>query len=167
MGKDKAHKKDKDHGKDHGKGEPRDAAHDACAPGAADAQVCLQLYDLRREAVMRQSREVLLRWFPESFDEVAALADFGHEHNAAFRQVTSYFEMAYGLARRGAVHPELLMDWCGEGIFLYAKLHPFLEEFRERLSPTAFSNTQWMVENTEGGRVKFELHSKRLAARKG
>ena len=73
--------------------------------------------------------------------------------------------MAFGLARRGAVHPELLMDWCGEGIFLYAKLEPFLAEFRERVSPTAFANTEWAVENTEAGRAKFELFRARLAAR--
>lgn len=134
-------------------------------PTPADAEVVLKLYELRREPVMRASRETLLRWFPGSCDEVAALADFGHEDNAAFRQVTSYFEMAFGLARRGAVHPELLMDWCGEGIFLYAKLEPFLAEFRERVSPTAFANTEWAVENTEGGRAKFELFRARLAAR--
>lgn len=131
----------------------------------ADAEIVLKLYELRREPVMRASRETLLRWFPGSCDEVAALADFGHEDNAAFRQVTSYFEMAFGLARRGAVHPELLMDWCGEGIFLYAKLEPFLSEFRERVSPTAFANTEWAVENTEAGRAKFEQFRARLAAR--
>ena len=134
-------------------------------PTPADAEVVLKLYELRREPVMRASRETLLRWFPGSCDEVAALADFGNEDNAAFRQVTSYFEMAFGLARRGAVHPELLMDWCGEGIFLYAKLEPFLAEFRERVSPTAFANTEWAVENTEAGRAKFELFRARLAAR--
>ena len=102
------------------------AAKPVEGPTPADAEIVLKLYELRREPVMRASRETLLRWFPGSCDEVAALADFGHEDNAAFRQVTSYFEMAFGLARRGAVHPELLMDWCGEGIFLYAKLEPFL-----------------------------------------
>ena len=134
-------------------------------PTPADAEIVLKLYELRREPVMRASRETLLRWFPGSCDEVAALADFGHEDNAAFRQVTSYFEMAFGLARRGAVHPELLMDWCGEGVFLYAKLEPFLSEFRERVSPTAFANTEWAVENTEAGRAKFEQFRARLAAR--
>ena len=134
-------------------------------PTPADAEIVLKLYELRREPVMRASRETLLRWFPGSCDEVAALADFGNEDNAAFRQVTSYFEMAFGLARRGAVHPELLMDWCGEGIFLYAKLEPFLSEFRERVSPTAFANTEWAVENTEAGRAKFEQFRARLAAR--
>lgn len=160
MSKDKSKKKDG--AKD--KASKREQAP-AADPTTADAEVVLKLYELRREPVMRASRETLLRWFPETFDEVAAVADFASEHNAAFRQVTSYFEMAYGLARRGAVHPELLMDWCGEGVFLYAKLEPFLAEFRERFSPTAFANAQWVVENTEAGRAKLELHRSRLAKR--
>ncbi len=146
MGKDK-HKAEK---KAHAKG-----------PGTADAEVVLKLYDLRREAVMRASRDTLLRWQPKSFEDVAVVADFEHEHNAAFRQVTSYFEMAFGLARRGAVDPELIAEWCGEGFFLFAKIHPYLAEFREKVSPTAFGNVEWASENTEFGKARLAMFLKR------
>ena len=134
-------------------------------PGTADAEVVLKLYDLRREAVMRASRDTLLRWNPASFADVAAIAEFENEHNAAFRQVTSYFEMAFGLARSGAVHPEMIAEWCGEGIFLFAKLEPFLPEFREKVSPTALANSEWITRKTEAGRARLDLHRARLAAR--
>jgi len=146
MGKDK----DKSAKKGHQKG-----------PGTADAEVVLKLYDLRREAVMRASRETLLRWQPKSFADIAALADFEHDHNAAFRQVTSYFEMAFGLARRGAVHPELIAEWCGEGVFLFSKIHPYLAEFREKVSPTAFRNVEWVCENTEAAKARLAFFLKR------
>lgn len=133
-------------------------------PTAADAEVVLKLYDLRREPVMRASRDLLLRWQPASFADVAAIAAFGHESNAAFRQVSSYFELAYGLARRGAVHPELVAEWCGEGIFLFAKLHPYLAEFREKVSPTAFTNAEWITTQTEAGRARLEMFLARLSA---
>jgi hypothetical protein len=133
-------------------------------PTAADAEVVIKLYDLRRETVMRASRDALIRWTPKSYADFAAIADFTNENNQAFRQVSSYFEMAYGLARRGAVHPELLVEWCGEGLLLYAKIHPFLAEFRERVSPTAFSNAEWVVKNTEYGAARFALFLKRFAA---
>jgi hypothetical protein len=133
-------------------------------PTTADAEVVIKLYDLRRETVMRESRNALIRWAPKSYADFAAIADFANENNAAFRQVSSYFEMVYGLARRGAVHPELLVDWCGEGLLLYAKIHPFLAEFRERVSPTAFSNAEWVVENTENGAARFALFQMRFAA---
>lgn len=140
------------------KGDSKDGA---TGPGPADAEVVLKLYDLRREAVMRASRDTLLRWTPKSFEDVAAVADFAHDDNAAFRQVTSYFEMAFGLARRGAVDPELISEWCGEGFFLFAKIHPFLAEFREKVSPTAFGNVEWAAENTEFGKSRLAMFLKR------
>lgn len=132
-------------------------------PTTADAEVCIKLYDLRREPLMRASRETLLRWMPKSFADVAAVADFGHSDNPAFRQVISYFEMAYGLAARGAVHPELIVDWCGEGIFLFAKIQPYLAEFREKVSPTAFSNVEWITKNTEAGQARLAMFLARNA----
>ncbi len=133
------------------------------SPTPDDAQVVLKLYELRREEVMRASRDTLLRWTPKTFEEVAAIASFEHEHNAAFRQVTSYFEMAFGLAKSGAAHQELVADWCGEGFFLFAKLHPFLGEIREKISPTAFTNVEWMTQNTEAGKKKLSYFLERLA----
>ena len=132
-------------------------------PTPDDAQVVLKLYELRREEVMRASRDTLLRWTPASFEDVAAIAAFDHEHNAAFRQVTSYFEMAFGLARSGAAHPELVADWCGEGFYLFAKLHPFLAEIREKMSPTAFTNVEWVTQNTEAGAKRLSYFLERVA----
>jgi len=113
---------------------------------------------------MRASRDTLIKWTPKCYADLAAITDFAHEHNAAFRQVSSYFELAYSLARRGAVHPELLVEWCGEGLLLYAKVHPYLAEFRAKASPTAFSNAEWVAENTEAGAARFALFQKRFAA---
>ncbi|MEO1337464.1 MAG: hypothetical protein AAFV29_17600, partial [Myxococcota bacterium] len=90
--------------------------------------------DLRREEVMRASRDALLRWRPSSLEELIEMSDIGHPMNAALRQVASYFELAFGLARRGAVHPELIAEWCGEGLLLYAKVLPFVEALRIRCS---------------------------------
>jgi hypothetical protein len=146
------------------KSKPKQKSSRKEGPSTADAEIVIKLYDLRREAVMRASRDALIRWTPKSYADFAAIADFTNENNQAFRQVSSYFEMAYGLARRGAVHPELLAEWCGEGLLLFAKIHPFLAEFRAQISPTAFSNTEWMVQNTEYGAARFELFQRRFAA---
>jgi len=136
-------------------------------PGPADAEVVIKLYDLRREALMRASRDTLIRWHPKTFEEFKAITDFNHEHNAAFRQVSSYFEMAYGLARRGAVHAELLVDWCGEGLLLFAKVHPYLDEFRANVSPTAFSNSEWVATHTENGAARLKLFLDRFKTQAG
>ena len=128
-----------------------------------DAQIILRLYDLRREAVMRASRKLIMGWRPESYEDFATLATFGSEPNEAFRQVSSYFEMAYGFARRGAVQPELLAESCGEGLLLFAKVRPYLERFREERAPHAFRNAEWVVQNTEAGAARLAYFEQALA----
>jgi len=147
-------------GKDeHAKKKPKKAAQ---GPGPEDAQVVLKLYDLRREPVMRESRNRIVRWQPESYEDLRTITTFDAPDNAAFRQVSSYFELAFGLARHGAVDAELLVESCGEGLLLYAKVQPFLERFREEVSPTAFRNAEWAAERTEAGKARYELFRARL-----
>ena len=52
-------------------------------PNHQDADLILKLYDLRREAVMRESRLAIVQWTPQSFDDVKAITDFNHPSNAA------------------------------------------------------------------------------------
>jgi hypothetical protein len=60
------------------------------------ATLNLQLFDLRREAVLREARAWFLADFnPDSFDELAAIA--GGTRNASFRMVLSYWGMAASL----------------------------------------------------------------------
>ncbi len=133
-------------------------------PGAKDASLVLQLYDLRREPVMRASREAVRTWLPRSFEDVRAIVRPDHPQNAAWRQVSSYFEMAFGFARRGALHAELLAENTGEGMFLYAKIEPWLSDVRREISPLAFQNAEWVATNTEAGAWRLELFRKRVAA---
>ena len=59
-------------------------------PSHADANLILKLYDLRREAVMRESRKTMGSWLPRSFEDVKEIATANDQRNAAWRQVTSY-----------------------------------------------------------------------------
>lgn len=56
-------------------------------PTAADAQLVLQLYDLRREAEMRKARNyVATEFWPQSFEEfIKPLREFGSPQNAWLR----------------------------------------------------------------------------------
>ena len=47
-----------------------------------------------------------------------------HPLNVAFRQVTGYWEMVYGMARHGIVHADFLVENNGEGL---------IESFRSRV----------------------------------
>jgi hypothetical protein len=131
-------------------------------PDHHDASIVLQLYDLRREAVMRQSRSSITQWFPRTYEDFIAVTQPAHPLNAAWRQVSSYFEMAWGMARHGIAHPDFLAENTGEGFFLFAKVQPFLERFRKEVSPLAFRNAEWLIANSESARRVFELFQGRV-----
>ena len=101
----------------------------------ADAQLILQLYDLRREAEMRKARNFIGSFSPKSFEDVMKVVGaFGNQENAWFRQVYSYWEMAASLVLRGAVNDTLFNDNSGEMYFVFAKIKPFLKQLRETLN---------------------------------
>jgi hypothetical protein len=134
-------------------------------PSHADAEIVLRLYDLRREAVMRESRKTMASWLPRSLEDVLAVIKADDPKNAAWRQVTSYYEMAFGFARHGIVPADFLVENTGEGLFLYAKIEPHLKAFRRTISPTAFRNAEWIVKKSSVARERMRLFKKRVAAR--
>ena len=130
-------------------------------PDHHDADLILKLYDLRRETVMRQSREAIMgKFWPRSYADVQAVMKFDHPMNAAYRQVGSYWEMAYGFARHNVVNSDFLVESSGEGLFLFAKLKPYLDDIRRDYSPLAYRNAEWLVTHSEEARKRFEMISK-------
>lgn len=93
------------------------------------ARLNLQLFDLRREPVLREARAWFLAEFtPETFAELAAVA--GGARNAAFRMVLGYWDMAASLVTGGAVDADAWRAAHGEAVLAFAKVHPFLAELR-------------------------------------
>jgi hypothetical protein len=132
-------------------------------PDHHDAELALRVYELRREAVMRQSRDEINRKFwPRTFDEVLAVTKSEHPLNAPFRQVGSFWEMVYGIARHGIVHADYFLESNGEGLFLYARVAPYVARYRAEHSPLAFRNAEWAATETETGRRLFELFTARV-----
>lgn len=132
-------------------------------PDYHDADLVLRFYDMRREAVMRESRNAINGTFwPQSYDDIVAIQKFDHHLNAAFRQTATYWEMVFGMAKHGIVNPEFLLESSGEGIFLFAKIAPFLEQIRKDTSPMAFQNAEWITQNTELGKQYFEMIGERV-----
>jgi hypothetical protein len=126
-------------------------------PDHHDAEIVMKLYDLRREGVMRDSRNKMFQFMPRTWEEFLALTAPTHPMNAAFRQVSSYWEMAYGFARHHIVNADFLIENTTEGLFLYAKVLPFLERFRKEVSPTAFRNSEWITTQCETGKQRLEM----------
>jgi len=133
-------------------------------PDHHDAQLLIQVYDLRRESVMRESRQAVLRDFwPKSWDDVQALLKAEHPLNAAYRQTATYWEMVYSMARHGIVSPAFWLENNAEGLFLFVKIEPFLEKIREAGQPTAFRNAEWVAKECPEGRLVYERIRARVA----
>ena len=134
--------------------------------GAEQAEIILKLYELRRENVMRASRDLLMKEFwPSSFDDVqAVMSNMDHPLNAAYRQVATYWEMVYSLARYGAVNADFLAESNGEGLFFFAKIEPYVEQIRASGWPMAFRNTEWLIENSKVASERSQFLRDRVAA---
>ena len=130
-----------------------------------DAELILKLYDLRREAVMRQARNWFFAFEPKSFqDLMKVMGDFGGQENAYLRQVLTYWETAAALVAHGALNAALAQDTLGEMQAVYAKVQPFMKQIREMLkSPEFLQNMEKVMEGTPEGRERLKKMQERMA----
>ena len=129
----------------------------------ADAEIILKLYDLRREALMREARAwVTGEFWPSTAEEYFAVgSNPADPHNAYVRQVVGYWEMAAAMVLHGAVSAELFVDCNNEGFFLLAKFAPFLEDIRQR-QPTFLQKTSEMIKRFTSAASKYEATLKHV-----
>lgn len=130
----------------------------ATKPTHEQAQLQLQVYDLRREARLRQARD----WFQqnykaETFDEAMRLAPMGTEHGAFVGMVIGYWEQACALLNYGLLHDDLFFETNGEFFGIWEQLKPVIPEFRERFGDP------YMLSNLEKAAQRFEEWSERRA----
>jgi hypothetical protein len=137
-------------------------------PTVADAQLILQLYDLRREAEMRKAR---LWWaqefFPQSADDFLKVVwAFGTQENAWLRQVSGYWGIVASFVLSGVLNEDLFLQpgFSGEAFLIYSKIHPFIKELREKLKdPEAFLNVEKALTRTKWGKNRLQFMIERVA----
>jgi hypothetical protein len=137
---------------------------------AADADICMKLYDLRREAEMRKARDfVNFQFQPQGVEDVLKLTQaLGTKENAWARQVFSFWDSAAALVLNDVVHPALFFAWNGEMVFVYAKFKPFLDELRQRMeNPSFFAGVEKAVNSSLEMRKRVPMIQKRLAKMAG
>ena len=110
---------------------------------AQSAELIMKLYDLRREAVMREARTWFFTFNPESIEDIRRTA-FG-ERSAYFRMVTTYWDMACSFVNHGAIDAEMFNDANGEQVLVFSRLQPFLEEIRAAGTPTYMQHLERAV----------------------
>ncbi|MDA1185470.1 MAG: hypothetical protein O2930_12605 [Acidobacteria bacterium] len=125
---------------------------------AADAEIVMRLYDLRREESLRKARHFMVFGFsPKTLDELRAVSrDMTGAHNALWRQTLSFWEMAASLVLRGAVDPDLFLDSNGEGILIYAKFHHFHADTEKESGNIFMKNTAELIRKYPAAKALYD-----------
>jgi hypothetical protein len=135
---------------------------------AADAELILKLYEIRREDTLRKARRFLVFEFqPKTVEELRVVSrDITSEHNASWRQTLSYWEMAASMVLRGALDAELFLDSSVEGILLYAKFHHFHAETEKQSGSPFMRQTAALIEKFPGAKARYESFLKSFGLEK-
>jgi hypothetical protein len=136
-------------------------------PTPMDAQLILHLYDLRREAELRKARHWwLTEFWPQNADDFMKIVSaMGTQENNWLRQVPSYWSMAASFALNGALNADMFLQPAvsGEMYLVFAKVHPFLKELREKIGDQHFlGNLEKIINSTKFGRERLAATLKRV-----
>jgi len=121
-----------------------------------DANLILRLYELRREEKMRAARKWYMEKFgPDTLAEFREMCPPGSDPNAAFRQVSTYYEMVASFVTSGVLNEELYFQSGGELFLVYIRIQPILSDLR-----AAFKNPG-MYKNLEAIAQRYEAYINR------
>lgn len=128
------------------------------------ASLLIRLYELRREAMMREARNWYARSFnPTSLEEV--MQTVSGPNSAHFRMVTSYWDMASSFVLHGAIDERMFADANGEHIIVYAKLEPFLADYRGKTgNPAYLASLEKLVMKMPNAKERLAAYRERFRA---
>ena len=127
----------------------------------ADADLILKLYDLRREATMREARNWFFTFNPTTIGEYMETM-FG-EHSGHLRMVVSYWDMAASLVNNGAIDEQMFNDANAEHLFVFAKIEPILEDMRKLMNaPEALGHFETLIRRIPDNKEKLAAIRERI-----
>jgi len=120
-------------------------------PTHEQAQLHLQIYDMRREARLRQGRDWFFKsYFVDNLEDAMRIAAPGTEGGALAMMVLSYWEQACALLNYGLLHEDLFFQTSGEFFGVWEFVKPTVAQGRER-----FVNKQFLA-NLEKAAQRYE-----------
>jgi hypothetical protein len=121
-----------------------------------EVNLMLRLYDIRREARLRQARA----WFVENFHP-ASVEDMmekypqGSEENTYIRMVISYWEMVASIVNRGLINDELFFESNGEIWVVWDRMRTIVPIWRAAFkNQRLFANIEETCKRLEAWREK-------------
>jgi hypothetical protein len=112
---------------------------------------------------MREARTWFIGFTPESTDEL--LATVQGPASANFRMVATYWDMAASFVLNGAIDEQMFNDANGEHIAVFAKIFPFLAEYRQRTQlPHYLKNLETLIMRMPNAAERLTMTRERLKA---
>ena len=125
-------------------------------PTHEQAQLHLQIYEMRREARLRQARDWFFQnYFVDNFDDSMRIAAPGTENGAFAMMVLAYWDQACAMLNYGLLHEDLFFETSGEFFGVWEAVKPVVPAFRER-----FANKQ-ILAHLEQAAKRYEAWSER------
>ena len=126
---------------------------------AEQAELILRLYELRRETLMREARSFVGGSFlPQSDDELVAVVTKGGKETGFVLHVYGYWDMVCAFVLHGMLSEPLVYDTCQEMYFQFAKIHPYLKGFRQKINlPEWMQSLEKVAAGSPRGRKRLAL----------
>jgi hypothetical protein len=123
-------------------------------PTHEQAQLHLQVYELRREARLRQARDWFFKnYFVENLEDWMRLGGPGTENGTFAMMVLSYWDQACALLNYGLLHEDLFFETSGEFFGIWERVKPVVPAAREK-----FVNKQFLA-HMEKAAQRYEAWS--------
>ena len=127
-------------------------------PTHEQAQLHLQVFEMRREARLREARDWFFQnYFVNSMDEAMRIAAPGTEAGKSTMMVFGYWDQACALLNYGLLHEELFFQTSGEFFGVWDRVKAIIPEGRQRWSNPHF------LENVEKAATRYEAWMEKRA----
>lgn len=145
-------------------------------PTHEQGQLQLQLYDLRREAKLRQARDWFSQnYFADTLEESQRIAGFGSQEGTYLFMVLGYWDQACAFLNNGLLHERLFFETAGEFFGVWERVKPIVPKMREmfhmklflaNLEKAAQRFEKWMAKEAPGSLAAMREFTKQMRAEK-
>jgi hypothetical protein len=108
-------------------------------PTHEQAQLHLQVFEMRREDRLRQARDWFFKnYFADNLEDAMRIAAPGTEGGTFAMMVFGYWDQACALLNYGLLHEDLFFETSGEFFGVWERVKPTIQEGRARWSNKQF-----------------------------
>jgi hypothetical protein len=146
-------------------------------PTHEQAKLHLQVYEMRREARLRQARDWFMNnYFVDSMEDAMRLAAPGTETGAFSMMVFGYWDQACALLNYGLLHEDLFFETSGEFFPVWERVKPVIHQARAmfvnphflgHLEKAATRYETWMESRSPGHINAMREFGKQMRAKAG